>query len=351
MKRVPGMVRAAVRNSTLMLFVLGMTRGCVGFSASNRLAFVSKKELARLAPSSQRNRGRNFSHLRDTSPGREYSKEAALAREAFAVLARNGRSWRRLGHLVDMAVEESNDGLLKQPVRSIADIGCDHGLLTVGLAVSGAFEKVLGVDVSERALQDGAISLQRRVLSYVHDDVSMGKNGVLPSLALSATFREGDGLSVVNPGEADAVCIAGMGSQSMLQILQSSSDEILDVERVGCRKLFLQPTNSKPRYLMMLYDALGETGWCLMDERIEKVSSRWYISSSFSKRDALVMAEESVQSFPGAKLLQPDSSKLMRREFSEYVKHHESWIRQDGKAAGGRVGEEDTRWLEYIRSE
>jgi 2-polyprenyl-3-methyl-5-hydroxy-6-metoxy-1,4-benzoquinol methylase len=42
---------------------------------------------------------------------------------------------------------------------TVADIGCDHGLLTYGLAASSWFQKVIGVDVSQPALQMGGWNL------------------------------------------------------------------------------------------------------------------------------------------------------------------------------------------------
>lgn len=80
------------------------------------------------------------------------------ARVAFSKLSKKGRSWRRLRHLVDLACLCNI-----QQVRSIADVGCDHGLVSLALAVSGRFDHVVGVDVSEAALNKGAIALFDRI--------------------------------------------------------------------------------------------------------------------------------------------------------------------------------------------
>lgn len=260
------------------------------------------------------------------------------------MLARQGRSWRRLGHLVDMAIDNPISS-----IRTIADVGTDHGLLAMGLALSGRFDKVLGIDVSEQALQNGAISLLGNVLTNVND-----KKKTMPGIIKDKTsleniieFRVGNGLSAAKNGEADAVCIAGMGVHTMIKIIQQASkDGVSDAERVGCQQLLLQPTNTRPRNLIMLYDVLQEAGWRVAEERIEKLSSRWYISTSFIKGDLLQNAGEeyNVAQLPCFKLLELDGSDPMRAVFDHYKRHHIDWIKDDAKASG-IMFEDDKRWL------
>jgi tRNA A22 N-methylase len=270
-----------------------------------------------------------------------------LALEAFSVLARQGRSWRRLGHLVDMAV---TDYYGRDDIRTIADVGTDHGLLAMGLALSERFDKVVGVDVSQRALQDGALSLLENVQKYNYLE-EQKKNKAKGLLEIPIEFRFSNGLE--NVDQADAVCIAGMGVHTMLRILESSFSSteegmLLDVDRIGCQKLLLQPTNSRPRHLILLYDTLQESGWCLVDERIEKLSSRWYISSCFMRSNRHRQENEDEVALPLSKLsstLGESDSSSMRQVFEEYLQHHLHWIHQDAKAGGGATNEADQRWL------
>ena len=75
---------------------------------------------------------------------------------AFSVLARKDKSWQRFQHMVDLAVEYQD----KHPtIKSIVDVGTDHGLLAGSLASTGCFEKTLGVDVSKKALTSGGFEL------------------------------------------------------------------------------------------------------------------------------------------------------------------------------------------------
>ena len=283
---------------------------------------------------------RQHSSLDENNP----PEARTLAYDAFSLLARQGRSWRRLGHLVDMAIDNPMSS-----IKTIADVGTDHGLLAMGLALSGRFDKVLGIDVSEQALQNGAISLLENVLTNVND-----KNKTLPGLTKEEIsleniieFRVGNGLSAAQNGEADAVCIAGMGVHTMIKIIQQASkDGVSDAERLGCQQLLLQPTNTRPRNLITLYDFLQKSGWCVADERIEKLSSRWYISTSFIKRDLLHNAGEeySVAQLPCFKLLELDGSNPMRAVFDEYKRHQIGWIKDDAKVSG-IMFEDDKRWL------
>uniref|UniRef100_A0A7R9WWI5 Uncharacterized protein n=1 Tax=Craspedostauros australis TaxID=1486917 RepID=A0A7R9WWI5_9STRA len=111
----------------------------------------------------------------------------------------------------------------------------------------------------------------------------------------------------------------------------------------------------------MLYDALQRDGWKLEDERIESLSSRWYLSSRFSKlhEDAsasssqMQVAEDiETLALPGERLL-PDPQgpvdDAMRTCFSQYVEHHVAWIQKDAKI-GARQSESEAKWLERFQS-
>ena len=279
-----------------------------------------------------------------------------LALEAFSLLAKQGRSWRRLGHLVDMALNNYHydDDLGDEiTIKTIADVGTDHGLLAMGLALSKRFDRVVGVDVSQKALQDGALSLLETVKQY-YCQHSKKSDDTLEKI-IPVEFYLSNGLEHVK--QADAVCIAGMGVHTILKILEHSSKQnelpmMLDLDRIGCQQLLLQPTNSRPRHLIQLYDKLQGSGWRLADERIEKLSSRWYISSCFvqSKEDpdrevALPLSKVSSilanESPPSA-----TTSGSTLRVYEEYLQHHLHWIHQDAsKARTQTIDEADRRWL------
>lgn len=268
----------------------------------------------------------------------------AKAKDAFSKLAKRGKSWKRLGHLVDLACL-CDEG----KVRSIADVGCDHGLLSLGLAVSGRFDLVVGIDVSEKALTNGAIALfDQMMIDMKIDDrwkdiLSHELNKMFP-----IEFCVGDGLLALESGQADAICIAGLGVDSLMRILSPP-----EIERVGCKYLILQPTNTRPRNLIRLSDFLADTGWTVQAERIEYLSSRWYISSLFSKEAShvsMINDNDAVSRLPGQLLCMSDEAST-RTVFRDYALHHQRWIEQDSKNAEGSMDENDQRWLKAMNGQ
>jgi tRNA A22 N-methylase len=209
--------------------------------------------------------------------------------------------------------------------------------LAVAFAVTGTFDRVLGVDVSERALQDGALRLQKEIEDYP------GEKEELAPL----DFRASDGLQAATVGEADTVCIAGMGVNTMICILTAENDSqeaLLDV--LQSKRLIVQPTNSRPRNLLLLYSALKEMGWNAKDERIEYLSSRWYLSTLFTRSNQR-KTKDTGMLLPGALLAGlNEENRAMRNVFSDYVEHHCAWIERDKKIPGGKVSRGDEFWLE-----
>ncbi|MHB1627388.1 MAG: tRNA (adenine(22)-N(1))-methyltransferase [Bacilli bacterium] len=106
-------------------------------------------------------------------------------------------------------------------VRCVADIGSDHGLLPVALVRERAAKAGVAVE-----LTDGPFgATQEAVLrAGLQDAISV---------------RQGDGLHPLAPFEADAIVLAGMGGQTIWNILTSSrAATVLTAEPV---RLVVQP--------------------------------------------------------------------------------------------------------------
>ena len=309
------------------------------------------------------------------------NKAFQAAERAVTLLAQRNKTWRRLAPIVELATATTtgtsvthNDGE-RHSVSSIVDIGCDHGLLAIALASSGKFSQVIGTDVSERALNDGALAFNEKVKEVLErgqsSDPALGFNSVLP-----LEFRWGDGLEPLNPGEADAVCLAGMGVDSMSSILhgetspsQMASDfegvwsvkrQKMQLDYLQCQKLYLQPPTSRPRKLMQLYRSIqcnqngnsikaNGNGWVLTDERILKLKKRWYITSVFSRihdnidyRSSNISGERFL--LPGH-LLSRSPDKVQQEEYRAYVEHHLRWLDKD-LLLNGKLCREDVIWRE-----
>ena len=89
-----------------------------------------------------------------------------------------------------------------RPERAAADIGCDHGKLSAALAGSGRCPLVLACD-----LRPDPLDKARRRCAPFGDKVQC---------------RLGSGLSVVAPGEVEDIVIAGMGAETIIEILEAA---------------------------------------------------------------------------------------------------------------------------------
>ena len=86
----------------------------------------------------------------------------------------------------------------------LADIGTDHGYIPVSLLLEGRVKRAVAADI-------GAMPLD-------HARRTAAACGVEENL----DFRLGDGLSVLEPGEADVIVIAGMGGDAITDILSAA---------------------------------------------------------------------------------------------------------------------------------
>lgn len=372
----------------------------------------------------------SLNHIESRNPASSSTKDELMnvAKCSMEILSSNRRSfnrtWTRMSPLVEFVIDVcSNAGeevVGNKKGFSIADIGCDHGILSLSIACmagvvaqgngqSSFVSKVVGADLSLQALENGALANFRRV-----NDVMSRKNGdyelneilqhtnanslesmtenfaleneetglITLNNTLPIEFRIGDGLGSLQIGEADGVILAGMGVHTMVDILFGMApgysagaeqkislgvDETLrseyfcgdlPLDRLRTNYLFLQPTNSRPRHLLLLYDRLHKNGsWVLKDEKIVFVGGHWYISLLLerqhgSKVDRIsggLMSElnssESSFRFPGYFL-----NDQCDDVYKSYVLHHLNWLKQDFERRDGLLEDNDQRWVQYLLS-
>ena len=281
-----------------------------------------------------------------------------IAKCSMEIMSSNRRSfnrtWERMSPLIQLILLPSKSPSNNKSMNSIADVGCDHGMLALSLACIALahqsydesdrvlFSQVLGTDLSKQALENGGLVSLKKVNDAL-SRISMVDNDL--KMKLPIQFRVGNGLDCLQPNEADGIVIAGMGVHTMLDTIILGTTEASTaaaIERIDSDYLFLQPTNSRPQHLIMLYDGLqNQLGWELKDERIAFVGGRWYISSYFHQNDDTNSSSNSGYRFPGHYLLDDDI-------FDTYVKHHLKWLKQVSEK--GPLVEEDTRWVQHISS-
>lgn len=100
---------------------------------------------------------------------------------------------------------------LVRPGARFADIGTDHALLPVNLALAGTIAYAVAGDVNAGPAE----AARRQVRAAGIGDI--------------VSVRHGDGLSVLAPGEVDTVCIAGMGGSLMVRLLEEAGEALSGV--------------------------------------------------------------------------------------------------------------------------
>ena len=132
---------------------------------------------------------------------------------------------------------------------TLADIGADHAYLAATLVMKGiAWRAVVG------DLSAGACAAARRT-------------ALTQRLTREIDVRQGDGLSVLTPGEAESIVIAGMGGALIAEILSGASAVLTSVQT-----LVLQPMNGAAKLRRWLYT----NGWDIVDETLARAGGHLY---------------------------------------------------------------------------
>lgn len=137
--------------------------------------------------------------------------------------------------------------LVPQGAR-LADVGTDHGKLPISLLLEGRIASAIGSDIGEGPLAHAGRNAQ--------------EHGVSLSLRLAP------GLDVVRPEECDTVSIAGMGGQTIAEILQAAP-----WTADGAHLLLLQP-------MTMVYELrqwLWAHGYAIERETLCREDRRRYV--------------------------------------------------------------------------
>ena len=126
------------------------------------------------------------------------------------------------------------------PGDRVADIGCDHGYLSIHLLTNGIASSVIAADINEMPLQ----SAMRNAEKY----------GVREKMA----FYLSDGVRSI-PQDFDTMVCAGMGADTMVSILEAAPWLCSEQYR-----LILQCQSKTP----MLRQYLSQQGWRITEETV-----------------------------------------------------------------------------------
>lgn len=130
-----------------------------------------------------------------------------------------------------------------------ADVGCDHGFVSIYLYENKIAPKVYAMDLREGPLQRAREHIEEKGFSdYIETRLS-------------------DGLEALAAGEAETLICAGMGGRLMAEILSKGHEKA-----VMMRELILQP-QSELRYFRGF---LRQSGFAIVKEDIVKEDGKFY---------------------------------------------------------------------------
>lgn len=142
----------------------------------------------------------------------------------------------------------------------LADIGSDHAYLPSYLAKNGRISFGIAGEVAQGPFQ------------------SAEKNVMAEGLTELVSVRMGDGLEVIQPGDADCITIAGMGGSLIASILENGKEKLVAVKR-----LVLQPNINA----IAIRDWLIDNHWELIAEEIIEEDNKIYEILVAEKGDPL----------------------------------------------------------------
>ena len=137
------------------------------------------------------------------------------------------------------------------PGNRLADVGCDHGFLSIYLVSAGICPGAIAMDVGKGPLA----AAKRHVEACGLEDY--------------ISLRLSDGLSAYQTGEADALVCAGMGGRLMERILREGMDKAK-----GFRELILQPQSEIPQFRAFL----RKSGFLVTEEDAVCEDGKYYFA-------------------------------------------------------------------------
>ncbi len=123
----------------------------------------------------------------------------------------------------------------------LADVGCDHGYLSVAVLESGLAKKAIAMDINRDPLSKAAQNIKSNGFSE------------------RGFTRLSDGLKELEPGEADVICICGMGGALIGRIIGN------DIEVAKAAKVLVVEPQSE-YYELRLF--LMSEGFVIDDESL-----------------------------------------------------------------------------------
>ena len=208
------------------------------------------------------------------------------------------KAWSLRFHvLADMVAADPTEDTSASLSPVVADLGCGHGMLALGLAASGRVTKVIAVDVSPDEVEVANAKAAQANEAIVQ--ASASDDGItLPCVSpLPIDVRLGDGAEALVAGDGvDVVCVAGVGGRTMVKMLKAAGlhqrlrharnrdDDDDDDACASVTRLVLNPPATdipEVRKWLMETDA-----WTVCDERLQVENGQMHAVLAATRRRA-----------------------------------------------------------------
>ena len=187
--------------------------------------------------------------------------------------------------------EDASASSSSSPV--VADLGCGHGMLALGLAASGRVTKAIAVDVSPDEVEVANAKAAQANEAIVQ--ASASDDGItLPCVSpLPIDVRLGDGAEALVAGDGvDVVCVAGVGGRTMVKMLKAAGlhqrlrharnrDDDDDACASVTRLVLNPPATDIPEVRKWLMET---DAWTVCDERLQVENGQMHAVLAATRR-------------------------------------------------------------------
>lgn len=177
----------------------------------------------------------------------------------------------------------------------LADIGCDHGFVSIYLVEQNICPKVIAMDVNEGPLLRAREHIEERGLAEAID------------------VRLSDGMEKLTPEEADSILIAGMGGRLVIKILSEQMEKAKALQEV-----ILQPQSE----LHLVRKFLTEQGFHILKEDMTEENGKYYPAIKAVWKEESPKPLQEVEQWYGPCLLKekhPVLLKYLKREKNKFL--------------------------------
>lgn len=179
---------------------------------------------------------------------------------------------------------------------TVADVGCDHGYLSIALLENAVAKKVIPMDVNKGPLAKARENIQAA------------------GFTTQAEPRLSDGLAKLSVGEADVICICGMGGALIGRIIRAG----IEVAKAA-QMLVIEPQSE----YLELRRFLMEEGFVIDDEDLTSEEKKIYpiIKLHYEADESKRINYSTAQLEYGPKVIEKNPellTKLLDKNESEY---------------------------------